>query len=377
MKQFIWGELPRNASAVGVVMAGGHGTRFWPVSRSHRPKQYLPLTGGTETLIQQSVKRLRLLSETTPVIVVTSGDHLELARKQLPNVTIITEPVPRNTAPCLGLAAKVIADACGDEPIVCVPADQVIRNERAFSECITEAIELARSTELLVTIGITPDRVETGYGYIERGAPVGDRRSSQLSAFRATRFVEKPEYSVAKELVASGQYFWNSGMFIVRPRVLLEAIRVHLPELYRGILSLHSAIESNDGSTFAKVFSELPSISIDYGVMERAENVAVFCTENLGWSDVGSWSSWADELDREQELGSKADSNVIQGDGVFIDSTRCAVQAKNKKFVAMVGVADIVVIETDDALLICDRKRSQEVKKVTDYLKAQGRTELL
>lgn len=353
------------AKAYAVIMAGGAGTRFWPASRSRRPKQLLPLTGGA-SLLAETVRRLSPLITEDRVVVVT-GEHLaEGTAKAVPNVPraqILKEPAPRNTAPCIAWANAVIGKLDPEALVAVLPSDHHIGDEPAFRKVLERALETAASGRV-TTIGIVPTRPETGYGYIELGEEL-----EMPGVRKVGRFVEKPDRATAEKFVAGKQHLWNAGMFFFRVKDMTALVERHLPDLSAGVAKI-----AEDEGALASVFPTLPSISIDHGVMEKAEGLAVVPGE-FGWNDVGSWqSAW--------ELGDKDDrGNALDEGAVAIDAdgnlVRVIGSAKGKKVVALVGVRDLVVVDTDDALLVMPRERAQDVRLVVDHLKAKKKTELL
>ncbi|MBP9838721.1 MAG: mannose-1-phosphate guanylyltransferase [Proteobacteria bacterium] len=381
MNKLFSGSLSKNLKAVAVIMAGGSGTRFWPLSRKKMPKQFLNLAGTNRSLIQMTADRLEILVGGKGIGVVTAASQSPMVQEQLPEVSIISEPCQRNTAACIGYAAIMSQSLVGDLPMIFVPADHMVWEEEELLALYRDAIELAAKEEVLVTIGIAPTFPETGYGYIKKGGKVS--WSGKYDLFKVDSFVEKPNLETAKHYLESGEYFWNSGMFVWRPSVLLAEIQRQMPALHQGLMQIKEIFENSqisEDDKFEKVrvvYNSLESISIDYGVMEKAKNVRLFIGDKFRWSDVGSWSSW---MDVELQTGEKKD-NYINADAVFIDSVDCAVLSNkyitSKKFIAGVGVKDLIIVETEDAILICHRDRAQDVKKVVDHLKNEGREELL
>jgi mannose-1-phosphate guanylyltransferase len=355
-----------------VIMAGGAGTRFWPASRALRPKQLLPLAGGSrETLLAATVRRLAPLVTPDRVVIVT-GEHLAEATAatvpEVPRAQILCEPAPRNTAPCIAWASATIERLEPDAIVAVLPSDHFIADEGEFRRVLDRAIRAA-ATGHVTTVGIVPTRPETGYGYIEVGDPIDE----SLNARSVARFVEKPDRARAEAFVAGGQHLWNAGMFFFRARDMKELVARHLPELGAGIAKIDEAARLGKEAEVVKaVFPTLPSISIDHGVMEKAEGLAVVPGE-FGWNDVGSWqSAW--------ELGARDDAgNALAAGALAIDAHNNLVRTlgKGKKVVALVGVSDLVVVETDDAILVIPRDRAQDVRLVVEALKAAGRTELL
>jgi mannose-1-phosphate guanylyltransferase len=349
-----------------VIMAGGVGTRFWPASRHDRPKQLLPLAGRPgEPLIAATVRRILPLCPPERILVVTAR-HLTAAMRialpGLPAGNFLSEPVARNTAPCIGWATATVQRRDPDAVVMVLPSDHFIADEEAFRGMVSAAANLTE-TAAIATIGITPTRPETGYGYMEKGAPIGG------SAFAVSRFVEKPDRARAEAYVTSGQYLWNSGMFFFRARVMSDMIRQHLPELAAGMERIdRGARAGNEMEAIESVFPSLPSISIDHGVMEKAESVAMV-TGNFGWSDIGSWqSSW--ELAEKDANGNAAPKSavIVDARGNFVSDLSTD---REGRVVALVGVHDLAVVLTDDALLVIPLDRAQDVKKALETL--QGR----
>jgi mannose-1-phosphate guanylyltransferase len=351
-----------------VIMAGGAGTRFWPASRSDRPKQLLPLAGkGSEPLVAASVRRILPICSPGRVIVVTARhltEAMQAALPALPAENFLSEPVPRNTAPCIGWAAAVIRRRDPNAVIMVLPSDHFIGDEEGFRAVLLRAAEAAKRCSI-ATIGITPARPETGYGYMEKGEGSGD------GVFAVRRFIEKPDLSRAEEFVASGHHLWNSGMFFFRASEMGNLIRKHLPELARGLERMDRAAALGDEpAEVEKVFPTLPAISIDHGVMEKAERVAVV-EGSFGWSDVGSWqSSW--ELAEKDEHGNAApeSSVLVEARGNLVCDLR---SDGDRRIIALVGVDDMAVVVTDDALLVIPRSRSQDVRKALDAIKSKAR----
>lgn len=364
MSELFFGKLNPKAKQVVCIVAGGSGTRFWPLSRTSKPKQFLSLDGKT-SLIQQTVERLDKFIDNN-LLVVTAKSQVELVREHLPNTAILAEPVAKNTAPALFYAASRILSEVGDVPIVCLPADHIIKNNALLCELLDDAIELARAEDLLITIGLKPSSPETGFGYIKKGEAKEYQTETRNRPCAIAEFIEKPNLETARKYLASGEYFWNSGMFIWRPSVLLAAAKKFLPETHQKISQIESIFKlAGDEQEVGKIFSSIDPISIDYGVMEKASNIALFVADDLEWSDVGSWSSWA------EACGS---SNV---EIISIDSSNCYVNAKPGKTVAIVGLDNLIVVDTGDALLVCNKDQVQKVKDVVEELKKRGETEVI
>jgi mannose-1-phosphate guanylyltransferase len=361
-----------------IIMAGGSGTRFWPASRARRPKQLLSLWGD-EPLIHSTSSRLAPPIPTSHQWVITSADILDAVRAVLPDLPpsqIIAEPCPRNTAPCVGLAAALLqadADAQGaPSPLIGVfPSDHLIRDLPAWHACLDAAFDAAAASPSIITLGIQPTRPETGFGYIEASSsPNG------LTPLPVRRFVEKPDHATALSYLGSGNFLWNAGIFVFRASTMLALIDRHLPSLSAGLRDLAAYWRTPQWpDAFARIFSTLPSISIDYAVMEpaAAQGAVQTIPASFTWSDVGHWGS-LDEAAQPDPNG-----NITLGESLTLDSQRCVVAqlSSAKRLVVTLGVHDLVVVDTDDALLVCDRDQVQRVREVIDHLKASGRTDLL
>ena len=350
-----------------VIMAGGAGTRFWPASRSTRPKQLLALAADpNESLLAATVRRLEPLVKPENVYIATGAHLSEASAKELPRVPkdhILAEPVPRNTAPCIGWATATIARH-DPEAIVCVlPSDHFMADEPGFRDVVAQAIEAAKKG-YLATIGIVPTRPDTGFGYIEVGKNVdGD-------TFEVARFVEKPNRAKAEEFLAGKKHLWNGGMFFYKASRLESDLRAALPDLAAGLDRIDEAARSgHEDDALASIFPVLPSISIDHGVIEKAANLAVV-RGDFGWNDVGSWqSAW--ELAPRTDAGNAAPEHAVLV-GARGNLVRDLRTHGGRRTIALVGVDDLVVVETDDALLILPRERSQDVRLVVEELKRRG-----
>lgn len=338
-------------------MAGGRGERFWPLSTPERPKQFLDLTGGG-TLIQQTVERLLQVVPARDILVVTSAAHLPLARAQLPNLpgqNFLAEPVGRDTAPCIGLAAVWVERLDPEAAMLVVPADHHIPDRNRFCDQVLAAIDAAESTGGLITLGIRPDRPETGYGYIEVGEPFP---ADGGPVHRVRRFSEKPDAVRAAEYLAAGGFLWNAGIFAWKVRTIRSEIAWHLPDLHAGLERLAASDNLEELKTrLPDVFPTLPQISIDYGLLERSDRVFVLPCD-FGWDDLGSWTALA-RLRRADR-----DGNVVSGRVLVEDCANLVVEARGGRLVAALGVRDLVVVETADAVLICAADRAQEVRKL-------------
>jgi mannose-1-phosphate guanylyltransferase/mannose-6-phosphate isomerase len=344
-----------------VILAGGSGTRFWPLSRRLAPKQLLSLT-GERTMLQDTVLRIMPVVEPERIWVVTGRELSDEARRQLRGIgvgaSVFDEPVGRNTAPAISVAAHRLLAVDRDAVMAVLPADHVIAKPDVFLSALDAALDAA-GDGLLVTIGIVPRRAETGYGYIQRGPALpGDR------AHWVERFVEKPDRATAERYVADGNYLWNAGMFVWRADAILEELRRHAPGVAVAGAAIAQAIaDGADEARLRALYDAAESVSIDYAVMERSTRAAVVPAE-FGWSDVGSWAA-LDEVGAKDERG-----NVISGRVVDVDSRRSIVYAQDR-LVATIGLNDVIVVDTPDATLVCAKDRAQDVRKVVDALEAQ------
>jgi mannose-1-phosphate guanylyltransferase len=351
-----------------VILAGGRGTRFWPVSRKRRAKQLLALD-GKQTMIQQTVARLLPLSRPANFWIITNQDSQAAIGRQLSRLSrkqIIAEPVGRNTAPAIGLAAFLLQRKDPAAVLGLFPSDHVISDQTRYREVIGRAIEIAAAGENIAVLGIRPVRPETGYGYIESGAPL------EPAVLRVRRFTEKPDRARATEFLNAGNYFWNSGMFLWSARTLVGALREHLPKTAALLEEIAAAYGSTKfAAKFRKLYPQCENISVDYALLEprsakgeRASNI--YCIPaDFGWNDLGSWTALYEHHAAREKRG---DGNLIDSAGNYTLNAQGNYVHAPGKFVATVGVNDLVVVETDDALLITDREHSQDVAKVVKYL---------
>ncbi|MBI4811218.1 MAG: mannose-1-phosphate guanylyltransferase [Ignavibacteriales bacterium] len=356
-----------------VIMAGGVGTRFWPRSREKTPKQLLEIV-GEGTMIQNTVNRISDLIDPKNILIVTNKIQKPSVAKQLSNIpedNIIVEPQGRNTAPCIGLAGLFVRRIDPEAVMVVLPADHIMHNEEEFRRVLRLAIWVAYESGKLITVGIHPTRPETGYGYIQvidedgKTNPYFDR-----GVYRVKTFAEKPNLATAKQFLQSGDFLWNSGIFIWRVDTIMNEIQIHLPDLYNELLKIDGSIGDEKYDNIVETtYRMIRGISIDYGVMEKAKEVYVI-KGNFGWSDVGSW----DEVYR---ISGKDDNgNSITGQA-FLHDTKNTLVYSGDKLVATVGVEDLIVIATDDAVLVCKKGQSQDVKEIVDYLRRKQKVEYL
>jgi mannose-1-phosphate guanylyltransferase len=377
--------------ACAVLLAGGRGTRFWPRSRTRTPKQLLNITGG-DTMLRKTVARLVPVFSEGNCWVVTNSEQATAVRRELPSVPashILAEPVGRNTAAAIALAAIHLAKEHGDAMMAVLSSDAHIANVNKYRRLLRVALQHASTPGHLVVFGVPPTRPETGYGYIERAARVAGHSSSQI--FTVRRFTEKPELALARRYVASGKYFWNAGMFFWRVSTFLELLRRFLPATHASLIELAKTIGTRRyAPALKKIYPQLENISVDYAIVEPATksrqtassprherqsagsfaepSVSVIPAE-IGWSDIGTWNAV-------YELLAKPGGNFAAGPSLTLDATGNFFWSP-KKFVAALGVQDLVLVETDDAILLCPRNRSQDVSKIVKWLEEKKQKSLL
>ncbi|MCM1495696.1 MAG: sugar phosphate nucleotidyltransferase [Bacteroides sp.] len=351
-----------------LIMAGGRGERFWPKSRKNLPKQFLSLTGDGKTMIQLTVERILPLVDMEDIYIATNRDYKALVREQLPGIpdeNILCEPVGRNTAPCIGLGAIHISKKYDDAVMMVLPSDHLIKYNQMFVNTLKQGCELAEQGTNLITIGITPDYPETGYGYI-KFLP----NQMEKYAYAVDRFVEKPSLEVAKEYLATEQYLWNSGMFVWKVSTILENLKQFMPVVYNGLQIIRSSIGTEEAETVLETeFNAFPSESIDYGIMEKAKNIYIL-PGTFGWDDVGSWLA-VGRIRKSNEQG-----NVVNGNIITVNTKNCIIEGTGK-LIATVGLEDLIIVDTEDATLICEKNSAGDIKKVLENLKICNRDEYI
>ena len=353
-----------------VIMAGGRGERFWPKSRNDFPKQFLSLTSDGKTMIQKTVQRILPLVSYDDIFIVTNQKYVGLVKEQLPQIpdeNILAEPMAKNTAPCIGLACAVIRKKYQDAMMLVLPSDHLIRYEPMYIDTLKQAISVAEQDNTLVTIGITPTYAETGYGYINFSR---DTQENRMCVYKVNRFVEKPDIDTAKKYLASGDYLWNSGMFVWKVSSIMNDFARFLPETYEGLERIEESVgQDNFEQVLRTEFEKFKSESIDFGIMEKSDSIYVV-SGSFGWDDVGSWLA-LERINTTTEYGS-----YVKGDVITINTKRSIVSG-GKRLIAMVGVEDMIVVDTDDTILICAKDSAQDIKKVIENLKICNRTELI
>lgn len=356
-----------------VIMAGGSGTRLWPLSRHDRPKQSLVISGG-KSLFQHAVDRLEGLFPSERILVVTGNDQVGMLREhcpEIPDANYIIEPQPRGTASVVGLAAVAIQAREPQGVMSILTADHLIRNEAHLRQLLRAGYDLVQE-DFLVTLGIKPTFPATGYGYIQRGDPLNVYEG--LPAFRVRKFKEKPDLTLARSLVSDGEHVWNSGMFIWKAASVMVEFQRQMPDLYEKLETLKRVWQSNDReATLAAIWPTIKPQTIDYGIMEHAQNVAVLPSVDLGWNDVGSWESLFESL--EMDIHGNV---VMQGSPITIDTQGTLICGDiPDRLIVTIGVKDLVVVDTGKALLVCNRKDAQKVRDIVCQLKESGREDYL
>lgn len=346
----------------GVIMAGGGGTRFWPLSRQRTPKQLLNLSGNG-LMINETIDRILSLIHAEDIFIVTNESQgakmREAVGDRLSKDHILYEPAGRNTTACIGYAAFEIIKKYGDGIMCIFPADHYIKNQEEYCRVLTKAIRYAEKEDKLVTIGIKPTFPSTGYGYINF------IREDEKDVFDVERFVEKPSLETARTYLASSEYAWNSGIFVWKASTILDNIKRFLPKVYQLLERISKAMNTDEESrAIREYYHKIPAISIDYGVIERSDEVAVVLGD-FGWNDVGSWDNLGAIYEMDQE------GNVIKGEQININTKNCISYAEHR-LIATIGIENMIVVETEDAVLVCRKEQAQHVKEVVEHLKERG-----
>ncbi len=370
--------------AYAVILAGGRGTRFWPRSRTRTPKQLLNII-GTDTMLQQTAARLFLTFRPANLWIVTNEDQSAQVRKQLPRIAkshVLAEPIGRNTAAAIGLAAIHLRHAHGDALMAVLPADHYIAQSARYRALVQTALRIAEQPGQMAVLGILPTRPETGFGYIERGKSA--QRAGKFQVHDVRQFTEKPSLNVAKKYLASGRYFWNAGMFFWRVSTFLENLRRYVPKTHAALEELARTIGTpRYASALRRIYPRLENISVDYAILEPATRnakhpVVHVLPAEIGWSDIGSWEAVYELIasGRNSRQREESSGNISAGPHVALDAANNFLWSP-KKFVAAIGINNLVVVETPDALLICPRNRAQDVGKIVKYLETQKLNSLL
>lgn len=349
-----------------VIMAGGSGTRFWPKSRNRLPKQFLKIIGD-KTMIQHTAHRIESLIPHQNILIVTNISQRELVQEQLsfiPSANVILEPIGRNTAPCIGYAALVVQQRNPDGVMLVLPSDHWIQDDRQFCNELKIAATRTAGKETLISFGIQPTYPETGYGYIKC-----DKKNGLISGYQIypiEKFLEKPDIEQAKQFIKKGNFFWNSGTFVWKASIILEEIEKYLPELHKGLMEIKKYLGTNkEQEKIKEIFKTFQPESIDYGVMEKTKRAEIIVSR-VGWSDIGSWKAL------ENHLPSDASGNITSKKHLLIDTNNSIIEG-NERMIAAIGLKNMVIIDTEDVLLICPKDRCQEVKQLVERLKEEGK----
>lgn len=346
-----------NKNTYAAIMAGGIGSRFWPASRTAKPKQFLDILGTGKSLIQWTYNRFRNICPVENIFVITNEQYIDTLKAQIPELqdqNILSEPSRKNTAPCAAYIAHKLLQLNPDANIIMSPADHLIFDERKFERDIIDALDYVSKNAVLVTLGIKPTRPDTGYGYIQF-----ETGSANDRFYEVRTFTEKPSHELAATFIRSGDFLWNSGIFVWNVKTIVDNIQHYLPELHEIFSSVTDYNTPNEYASLSKVYAQCTNISIDYGIMEKAKNVQVI-PSYFGWCDLGTWNSAYDNSDKDY-LG-----NAVYGKNVMIiDSSQCMIKAPDEKLLVLQGLENFIVVDTKDVLLICERNREQQIK---DYV---------
>ena len=344
------------------IMAGGIGSRFWPMSRTNFPKQFLDILNTGKTLIQSTFDRFAAFIPVENIYIVTSDTYKEIVMEQLPLLNpdnILCEPSRKNTAPCVAYISYKLSQLNPDANLICAPADHLILEPEKFQQTCLSALEFTANIKALLTLGIKPTNPNTGYGYIQF-----EQLAVSENVFKVKTFTEKPDRDLAKTFVASGDFLWNAGIFVWQIKNIIKAFETFLPELHELFLNeLESFNTEDEGNAIDRIYPQCVNISIDYGIMEKADNVYVI-PASFGWSDLGTWASAYDTIEKDYLENAVAGNNVM-----IIDATKNMVHADNKKLILLQGLEDFIVVDTKDVLLICKKDKEQEIKEYVAEVK--------
>lgn len=353
-----------------LIMAGGSGTRFWPRSKAAKPKQYLNLF-GTDSLLQSTIKRFSIFTATDNIYVVSGRSQAEVLEQQttmLPKANLIYEPVGKNTLPCIGLAAMFAERENPDGVMVVTPSDHLIENDELFRDTVLAAVKIADEQNGIVTIGITPTYPATGYGYVQTAEDITG--SEIIKQFKVERFVEKPNEIKAAEYLKQGGFYWNSGLFVFKISVFLDAVKQFAPALYADLRKIQADLGNPSfEQTLDTIYRAVEGISVDYGIMEHAKNIYLV-EGNFVWNDLGSWESVYLTAEKEEN------GNAGAGESIIIDSKNSYIYSETG-LIALVGLDDVIVVQDGNTTLVCKRDKAEEIKKVVDKLKAENKNQYL
>lgn len=344
------------------IMAGGIGSRFWPMSRSAHPKQFLDILNTGRTLIQATYDRFAKFIPSENIFIVTSVQYFDIIQKQLPEISaenILCEPSRKNTAPCVAYISYKLQQLNANASLICAPADHLISDEESFKKTCQEALKFVSHIKALVTLGIKPTHPNTGYGYIQH-----DTHTVSDNVYKVKTFTEKPDKQLAETFIASGDFLWNAGIFVWQVKNIIRAFEKHLPEIHELFENEKSSFGTKkEKQAVEKIYPQCVNISIDYGIMEKADNVYVI-PSSFGWSDLGTWDSAWQTMEKDYLGNAVAGNNVI-----VIDATKNMVHADNKKLVLLQGLDDFIVVDTKDVLLICKKDKEQQIKEYVAEIK--------
>lgn len=353
-----------NSNNFCVIMAGGIGSRFWPMSKTDYPKQFLDILGTGRTLLQQTFDRYLPICPKENILIVTNEAYRDLVKKQLPEIDdnqILCEPARRNTAPCIAFALYKIAAINPDASMIVAPSDHLILNETNFNDCVNTALDLTRKSDILVTLGIKPSRPDTGYGYIQFE---DDATFANSKVKKVKTFTEKPNLELAQEFLRSGDFYWNSGMFIWSVKSIQRAFELYSTDIDSLFKQGADKFNTPEEKAFVNsIFPMCPNISIDYGIMEKADNVAVVLGD-FGWSDLGTWGSLYTHIPHDKEHNAVVGKNVM-----LYDSANCIVNVPNEKLVVLQGLDDYIVVDAHNTLLVCRKEDEQKIKQFVNDIK--------
>ena len=344
------------------IMAGGIGSRFWPMSRTHYPKQFLDILGIGRTLIQNTYDRFIRFIPPSNIFIVTSEEYKQIVIDQLPELNeanILCEPSRKNTAPCIAYIAYKLNEVNPDAALICAPADHLILDEKAFNKVCLEALDFVSKHKALITLGIKPANPNTGYGYIQI-----EQQGVSDNVYKVKTFTEKPNLELARTFLASGDFYWNAGIFVWQVRNIVAAFAKYLPEMAEVFEAEKGHLNTaEEKKAIERIYPQCTNISIDYGIMEKANNVYLI-PSSFGWSDLGTWNSAYENMEKDY-LG-----NAVSGDNVMvIDATRCMIHSKNDKLYLLQGMDDYIMVDTDDVLMICKKEKEQEIKEYVAEVK--------
>jgi len=359
---FIIVAIMINNNVYVAIMAGGIGSRFWPASRTEKPKQFLDILGKGQTLLQQTISRFESICPPENILILTNKDYIHLVQEQLPQIhqkNILAEPARKNTAPCIAYAVQKIKAENDTAIMIVVPSDHIIINEEEYERTLDSAIQFCATHDALVTLGIMPTRPDTGYGYIQYEEEEYDNH-----VYPVKTFTEKPNKETAKQFLESGDFLWNAGMFIWSITSIHNAFERYMPEIFDAFEEVNPSLGTpQENAAVEKAFKLCPNISIDFGIMEKAKNVFVIPTD-LGWSDIGTWASLYVEKEKDYL------DNAVTGNKVMIyDAHQNMIHVPNQKLVVIQGLENFIVVDTEDVLLICHKEHEQQIKDITHDIK--------